>query len=166
MKQERIKSEEHGGFKGDEVVPEREVLRSMLLESVSEFNAWRLANRRVELDLRGLEIEGYDLSGALLFRTDLQASNLRGSKLKGANLMGSNLALCDLAFADMSDVHAELANFTGANLKGTSFREANLSLARLDSVDISETDMTGAVTGVYGEGWRDRLERDDTVAAG
>lgn len=127
---------------------------AILRRGVDAWNAWRLENQNVEVnlerahlrwthlegvDLRGAHLEGANLEGAHLKRTDLRGAHLERANLEGAHLEKADLRVAHLDEADLRVAHLEGADFSWAHLKG-----ANLRRARLEGANLSEAHMERA----------------------
>jgi hypothetical protein len=104
-------------------MPDSEQL-SIIKNGGDAWNAWRNANPRAKIDLRGADLQGHDL-----VQVNLSFADLSDAQLSGANLTQADLSHCRL--------HS--ANLSGANLT-----RANLSDAVLDSAAVFRADMTAA----------------------
>ena len=139
----------------------------ILKQGVDVWNAWRLANFAVRVDLVGADLQGFnlakinlsganltkiDLSGANLARAELNWTNLsksflhdanftgamlRKSNLSCANLHGANLSWSYLAWGKLSAADLTRANLSHACLSQTDLSGANFSGAKLDMTDLS-----------------------------
>jgi Pentapeptide repeats (8 copies) len=111
-----------------------------LQQGVEAWNAWRLTNPRIQLNLSEADLCKADLSGADLMGATLTGANLHmGATLTGANLHGADLREADLREADLMR-----ANLSGADLWGAHLREANLREAYLSGTDLTGADLQGA----------------------
>lgn len=95
---------------------------SQLRAGVAEWNAWRVANPDVRIDLTDAE--------------------LRNCELWGANLVEANLARTDLRDAKLSR-----ADLTGACLQGANLSDVYGLGVTLDSTDLDDADLSNAVLG-------------------
>ncbi len=72
---------------------------AILEGGVERWNAWRVENEEVQVDLRGAILKGAVLSGADLTEADLTGADLTEAKLTGANFTGANLTSAELCAA-------------------------------------------------------------------
>jgi len=113
---------------------------------VEEWNAWRVENPHIHVDLRRA-----DFNGAELREADLGRANLDKAYFNDANLIGANLNRADLFGARLNDANLIGANLNRADLIGARLNRANLSGAdlyrarlrgaHLVSADLRETNM-------------------------
>jgi uncharacterized protein YjbI with pentapeptide repeats len=121
----------------------------ILTQGVKIWNKWRSDNRKVTLNLRGVDLSGYlldgadfreaDLSDAVLCGADLNGANLSDAKISKADLSGTKLILANLSGADLTN-----SNLTGADLFRADLSWADLSKANLFGANLSKTDLFGA----------------------
>ena len=88
----------------------------LLKQGTQAWNAWRVEQAEVSVDLsgaalRGLDLEGADLSGADLRDADLRGANLSGANLKGAHLGGANLFKVIFDGADLGEADLRRVQF-------------------------------------------------------
>lgn len=76
-------------------------LGALLLRSVEEFNAWRMAHLDAPIDLRGYDLRGADLRHAFLVGAQLDGAQLDDAALTGAALSGASLKGALLRRADL-----------------------------------------------------------------
>jgi hypothetical protein len=113
----------------------------LLRQGVEVWNAWRVKDRSVFLDL----VEA-DLGKANVHGANLRVANLSNANLHGANLSGANLTQAKLG----------KANLTGANLFNADLTGADLSQASLIVTDLADTTLTDCR--IYGiSAWDVRL---------
>ncbi len=104
-----------------------ELLTLLEEEKVSEFNAARGMNLRIDL-----------------FAADLADKNLRGVNLTGVNLQKADLSGCDLTDAELTQADLSGADLTGSVLKGVSAMRSKWRDAYLGEADLSDADLAGA----------------------
>jgi uncharacterized protein YjbI with pentapeptide repeats len=139
-------------------------LFELLLESVEQFNAFRLANLGVPVELKGADLRGANLrqaflAGAQLDGAQLDDAALSGAALAGASLAGASLRRADLrralfGRAELIESHLAFSPVGPALLRGASLRGASLEAARaeeavfieadLSEADLTDCDLTGA----------------------
>ncbi|GMQ79086.1 MAG: toll/interleukin-1 receptor domain-containing protein [Anaerolineae bacterium] len=145
------------------MVPQPDQLKK-LEEGVGSWNAWRLQDGRIHVDLRGADLQGWDLRGvdflsAALAGADLSGANLAGArfgdanlnqaKLVGANLQGADMRYANLAQADLSRAILSKAHIGGANCTQAKFIEsvlvsADFHYANLRAANLMGANLTGA----------------------
>ena len=72
-----------------------------LQKGVSNWNAWRSRNLRLQIDLKEANLAYAEVSKADFNEADLSLANLGGANLIGANLREANLNLANLRDADI-----------------------------------------------------------------
>jgi len=107
---------------------------------MTEWNEWRKASRRAEIEIEGAFLVRANLSGA-----DLVGANLGGAILSGANLSGADLSGANLSGADLAHANLGGADLTEANLSGAGLGGANLSGADLVSANLSGSNFADAI---------------------
>ncbi len=78
------------------------------------WNAWRVEQPEVTIDLSGGALRGLDLTGADLSGANLQRADLRGAVLKDANLSGARLGGANLFKAILDDADLNNTDLLGA----------------------------------------------------
>ena len=91
---------------------------AQLKQGVEAWNAWRLTNPRIQLNLSEADLSKADLSGADLRGAHLSWAHLSGAHLREANLREANLTGADLTGADLQGARLLRTNFEGADLTG------------------------------------------------
>jgi uncharacterized protein YjbI with pentapeptide repeats len=124
----------------------------LLKKDVGAWNEWRMANSKIEVDLRHADLERSNLSNANLKKADLRWANIGASILTKTNfsfadLSYSDLSDSDLRWANFRNAHLERADFTSsdlykANLRNTCLSEATLSFAYLEKADLRDSDLS------------------------
>lgn len=104
-----------------------ELLELLEQEKVSEFNASRGMNTRIDL-----------------FAADLADKNLTGVNLTGVNLQKADLSGCNLTDAELTQTDLSGADLTGAVLKNVSAMRSRWRDAYLGEADLSDADLAGA----------------------
>jgi uncharacterized protein YjbI with pentapeptide repeats len=89
-------------------------------------------------NLSGINLSGVNLSSAKLVNATLQGANLSSANLSNAEFIGAKLTDAKLKDANLSN-----AKFTSANLSGADLSSANLSGANLIYADLIGADLTG-----------------------
>ncbi len=115
-----------------------------LRHSVTEWNAWRMANESTVPKLAGA-----DLAAADLTRADLRGARMHGVNLNRANLREANLELARLGEANLSSAKLDSTMLAGADLSGANLKKARLyhawlSEANLSGANLSHTNLGGA----------------------
>jgi len=116
-----------------------------LKNSIALWNEWRRRNRRVPIDLRGVDLCRVVLTEADLGETDLSGAILMGANLSRAKFSSSNLTGTDLTGAILPNADLAGANLTKAVLSMANLNNADLSAAILSRADLSAGVLTGAV---------------------
>ena len=120
-----------------------------LTRSVAEWNAWRLKNPDVRVDLRQANLRSTKLSSANLSIADLSRADLRNADLRDADLRNADLRDADLRDADLRD-----ANLYRADLTRVQFCQADLSNADLATIQALDTNFESAtLTGACIRDW-------------
>ena len=104
-----------------------ELLELLEQEKVSEFNAARGMNTRIDL-----------------FAADLADKNLAGVNLTGVNLQKADLSGCNLTDAELTQTDLSGADLTAAVLKNVSAMRSKWRDAYLGEADLSDADLAGA----------------------
>jgi len=104
------------------------------------WNAWRLKNPDIDIDLSNADLEGADLAAFNLSGTILTSTNFRGANLEKANLENAMLW-----YANFENANLESANFRGASCLYSNFLGANLKKANLDYAFIYHTGYKDAI---------------------
>lgn len=90
---------------------------------VSDWNAWRAANLRVQPDLTRIDLSGQDLRGVDFRGVGLFKANLSHSDLRGANLRQSIMIKTVLDGADLSGAHVYGASVWDVGVAGATARD-------------------------------------------
>ena len=104
-----------------------QLLELLEQEKVSEFNAARGMNSRIDL-----------------FAVDLADKNLKGVNFTGVNLQKADLSGCDLTDAELTQADLSGADLTGSILKNVSGMRSRWRDAYLGEADLSDADLAGA----------------------
>ena len=120
---------------------------------MAAWNAWRVENPEVQMDLSEANLGGADLRGvnlreANLTEANLSRADLSGANLSGANLWRANLRVAYLMKADLSGADLSEANLGGADLRAANLNKAIVSWANLIGANLNDASLTGA--GLYG----------------
>lgn len=108
------------------------------------WNAWRVSNPWVPVNLQAADLSHADLVGINLSRCDLSTVGLCGADLRRADLSGADLSGAKLSGADLNGADLVSANLNQADLTGASLYVANLSHAWLRKVDLTRAKLAGA----------------------
>ena len=116
---------------------------------MAEWNEWRGANPRVEIELEGAglweaHLEGADLRKAHLDEAELAEAHLEGAILRRAHLNGASLDEAHLEGAMLRYAHLKYANLMSAYLQGADLSGANLELAEFSGAHLEGADLQGA----------------------
>lgn len=108
------------------------------------WNAWRLKNLAVPLELYAANLSDchlreFDLDGVNLTKTNLARADLRRASFQFGLLHHANLSHADARGAGFSHVQ-----FDRANLKGTRLDDADLRDTRLDVADLTDASLRRA----------------------
>ncbi|MBP0021238.1 MAG: pentapeptide repeat-containing protein [Cyanobacteria bacterium SBLK] len=112
---------------------------AILRRGVDEWNAWRLENRSVLVDLSSADFRDVNLNGVNLIGAKLIGVNFSEAELIGAKLIGANLSSAKLSDANLSSAKLSDANLSSAKLSDANLSDANLSSANLEDIDLSRT---------------------------
>ncbi|HEY7092280.1 MAG TPA: pentapeptide repeat-containing protein [Ktedonobacterales bacterium] len=130
-----------------------------LREGAETWNAWRLNNTSVRIDLSYMNLPEADpnqanlqearLNDASLLNVNLAYAQLHQASLffahlQGANLYSADLSEADLSHADLRGVNLARERLDGATLRGTHLTGADLSGADLTGADLVKADLSGA----------------------
>ena len=96
-------------------------------------------HRRIERDLRPVDLAGADLTGADLTGADLTGAVLARAVLARADLLAARLVSADLSGTDLGG-----ARLTGASLAGADLTGADLADADLVGADLARAEFAGA----------------------
>jgi uncharacterized protein YjbI with pentapeptide repeats len=128
----------------------------LLRQGVEVWNAWRVKDRSVFLDLVEADLGKANVHGANLRVANLRVANLSNANLHGANLSGANLTQAKLGKANLTGANLFNADLTGADLRGANLTGADLSQASLIVTDLADTTLTDCR--IYGiSAWDVRL---------
>jgi uncharacterized protein YjbI with pentapeptide repeats len=116
----------------------------LLRQGVEVWNAWRVKDRSVFLDLVEADLGKANVHGANLRVANLSNANLHGANLSGANLTGAKLGKANLTGANLSGANLTQAKLGNADLTGADLRGADLIRAKLGGAKLSVTDLAGA----------------------
>ena len=116
-----------------------------LKNGVKAWNAWRLRDVRMYIDLRDADLSGADLSGADLSHADLREMHLLGAKLYRANLYHSDLNSANLGGANATGANLMRADLSYADLSNANLMGAELSFAKLDETRLTNANLTSVV---------------------
>jgi len=117
----------------------------LLKANVADWNAWRMENPGVQIDLQSADLFQANLTGANLSNADLRRANLREANLTSSNLAGVQFYRCNMNKANLKD-----SNLSGANLYRVYLGRADLSRANFTGADLQlsilvETKIEGAI---------------------
>lgn len=98
-----------------------------LRRGVEEWNAWRMDNPDMAVDLKNANFDNANLEGVLLFEADLQ-----GARFRKANLQGADFRHANLMFADFIGANLDRANLDDSNIQDADFTKASMDGARWD----------------------------------
>ncbi len=128
---------------------------AMLKRSVKEWNAWRIKNYKIMVDLQGADLHGAKLARANLHSTrlhitnltqaDLRWADLRGADLRGANLFSAMLAKADLKEANIWGAYLGEVSLYGTDLSDADVSHSDLTLANLFGATLYKADLNGAL---------------------
>jgi hypothetical protein len=132
----------------------------ILKQGVKKWNAWRVENWGMQIDLSGADLNEADFSGVNLWKANLSGVNLREANLSratlghadlsGANLREANLREATLVWATLFRASFIGASFSGADLSSAYIIDANLSKADLSRAILKWADLSGAyLKGAY-----------------
>ena len=125
-----------------------------LLEAgkIFEFNRLKetLDLNRVQVHLKGANLQGMDLRDVNLDRVRLSGANMQDADLRGMiiddeALHNVSLQGADLSNADLGGSYLYDANMRGANLQGTILKGAHLGGADMTGADMTGSDASGVV---------------------
>ena len=107
-------------------------LEALLQLGAEAWNAWRMANPDVEIDLAGFElVDAGSLSECDLRDANLQRSRLQFCMLRYTNFEQANLQFADFRSSGLRDVNLKNARLEGINLGNADLRNADLRNARM-----------------------------------
>jgi hypothetical protein len=128
-----------------------------------------LGRRRIERDLRPVDLAGADLTGADLTGADLAGAVLAGAVLARADLLAARLVRADLSGADLGGARLTGASLAGADLTGADLADVDLVGADLARAEFAGAELTGALW-PPGEpvpaGWERHTGSGQLIAAG
>src|SRR5258707_489261 len=112
-------------------------------QGVSDWNAWRAANLRVQpdltrIDLSGRDLRGIDFRGVGLFKANLTGADLRGAILRQSILIKTNFGKADLTGAYVYGVSVWDVNLEGAVQKDLVITEPKQSLITVDNLEMAQ----------------------------
>jgi TIR domain-containing protein/pentapeptide repeat protein len=122
---------------------------ALIRKGVATWNAWRIENPTVHLQLSGADLSGANLiranlGGADLSQADLTQADFFGANLSEADLSEAKLNGASLSSADLSEANLSGAELSFANLRLAKLREAKLWDAQLGAANLSGADLRGA----------------------
>ena len=123
-----------------------------------------LGRRRIERDLRPVDLAGADLTGA-----DLTGAVLARAVLARADLLAARLVSADLSGADLGGARLTGASLAGADLTGADLADADLVGADLARAEFAGAELTGALWppgGPVPAGWERHTGSGQLIAAG
>ena len=117
-----------------------------LQKGVSNWNAWRSQNLRLQIDLKEANLAYAEVSRSDFNEADLSLANLGGANLslatfRDVTLCMTNLNGANLSLANLCGVNLSLANLSGANLRGAVSRKTDFNGARLKDANLRDTDI-------------------------
>lgn len=120
----------------------------MLKQGVDVWNAWRVANPRINPYLYKANLYSANLSGANLSGANLSGANLAGAqfhqaKLGGTDLRNAYLLGATLDYADLSRANFRSADLGGEGFGGEQFYPATLYKAIISEADAYEVNLLG-----------------------
>ena len=122
----------------------------LLLESVDEWNSWRLGNLDVIPDLSVADLDGKDFTKANQKSLSIHEAppvgrvRLHGADLRWAKLAGANLARALLYSADLERARLVGTNLDKADIRGAKLIDANLHRASLLGASLFKANLSGA----------------------
>jgi Pentapeptide repeats (8 copies) len=128
-----------------------------------------LGRRRIERDLRPVDLAGADLTGADLTGADLTGAVLARAVLARADLLAARLVSADLSGADLGGARLTGASLAGADLAGADLADADLVGADLARAEFAGAELTGALWppgGPVPAGWERHTGSGQLIAAG
>jgi uncharacterized protein YjbI with pentapeptide repeats len=117
-------------------------LVALLRKGADVWNAWRLNEPKVAIDLSGADFTRLNLKGVNLSEADLAEANFWLADLSGAKLIRTNLRM-----ANLSNVDGRGADFSGSFLRGADLRLAKLAGANLSKADLGRATLIAARCG-------------------
>jgi uncharacterized protein YjbI with pentapeptide repeats len=104
---------------------------------------------KVEIDLRGANLQGFDLRGAVFNKARLMGALMQGADLgvaqmQGADLRGALMQGADLSRAKMQGADLGVAQMQGADLFGAQMQGADLFGAKMQGAVLGGAQMQGA----------------------
>jgi hypothetical protein len=113
-----------------------------LKQGVEVWNAWRIANPRIQPNFYEADLSGVNLGGANLRESDLDGANLSGAILTGvilsrAALVEATLDKATLRQATLNRANLRGVNLSGTTLSGTDLHEVTMGWTMWGNVDLS-----------------------------
>lgn len=112
-----------------------------------------LEEKRVELDMRGLDLRYLNLSGAKLQGADFSGADLQWVVFEGAELQRANFSWANLQWAKFRGANLEIIDLTRANLENV----RDITHEEFDKI-IYEKDRQPKILILPSSGWREKFE--------
>lgn len=122
----------------------KEQQTALIKKSVTEWNLYRIQNRKFIPDLSEVDLSGVDLFGANLNNADLIDTKFKASSLIHTEFKMADLTRADFGNAVLNQAQLSYATLYNANFFNADLTDTNLEDANLMGADLCGTDLTGA----------------------